>query len=263
MPEYNFAGKMFGAEIAITVYDVEEHIAEMVCLDTYQEGLRLQKIFNFYDPKSELSKLNLKRKLECTDDLLKVIKHALEYSEKTNGMYDISLGRMFLDRKKKGTAKRPDCSYRDIIINGNQVILANEKAAIDLGSIAKGYIVDRLVDFMRDKGVEEGLIDGRGDIRVFGNREHLIGIQHPREDRIIDTVAVRDKAIATSGDYMQYIGNYDQSHIVGNQLASVTVIADTLENADLFATVISVSGRDMVVPGLRVIMVDRDMKVHR
>ena len=62
-------------------------------------GLRLQKIFNFYDSESELSILNAKRRLEVSDDLLKVIKKAIKFSLLTNGRYDISLGKNMLERK--------------------------------------------------------------------------------------------------------------------------------------------------------------------
>lgn len=45
-------------------------------------------------------------------------------------------------------------NYHDVIINGNAVTLADKHAKIDLGGIAKGYIADRVKDYLKKKGVK-------------------------------------------------------------------------------------------------------------
>ena len=119
MDEYSEKRKLFGDFAEIAVYDTEEDIAKGIVEDVYKEGLRLQKIFNFYDKKSELSVLNRNKKKRAPDELLYVIKKALEYCALTNGKYDISLGSNFLRRKKGLPDEKISCSYKDIRIKGN------------------------------------------------------------------------------------------------------------------------------------------------
>ena len=148
--DYEFSDKLFGDKIEITLYDIEPQLAKPIAEDAYREALRLQKIFNIYDDESELSLLNRTRKKACSEELLKVLKRALEYCKRTRGLYDISLGKLFLQRKGQGKGEKPRCTYKDIKIEGNEVLLEHEDVLIDLGSIAKGYIVDKVVDFLED-----------------------------------------------------------------------------------------------------------------
>lgn len=248
MEEIQFKRKLFGGEILIIVYNVDKNIAEDILQETYDEALRLQKIFNFYDEKSELCKLNKKRKMEVSEDLRKVIQNALEISKLTNGKYDITIGKQILQRKNNQDISKFNCSYKDIRILDNEITLNHPDVLIDLGSIAKGYITDKIADFLIDKGIEEFLIDSRGDILVSGENIKKIGIQDPRKkDELINYIEIKDRAIATSGDYSQYSESFDKSHIINqNDSISVTVIAKTLEEADVYATALFVLGKSEI-----------------
>lgn len=260
MSDYNFSGKMFGGLFEITIYDSDPSLAQLIVEEAYEKAQFLSKIFNFYDPKSELSILNRKRKLKCSKELLYLITKSLEFSNLTQGAYDVSLGKSFLNIKTNGKPIETKCSYKDIKIYGKKVTLTNDDVMIDLGSIAKGYIIDNIADFLIDNGIEAGMVDGRGDIRMFGEIEKDIEIQHPRQkDKSILTVKVKDKAIATSGDYNQYRHDYNKSHLLNNKtFSSVTVITDTLEKADLFATLIAVIDISQID---KLLNIDKDLKV--
>ncbi len=269
MEEYIVNRKMFGKEIKIAVHDIEPMLAEGVVSAAYAEGLRLQKIFNFYDSESELSLLNKRRKLEVSAELLEVLQKSLEYCRMTDGEYDISLGEVIRSRKEGRPEPEVSYSYRDIRIQENLVNLEQQGMLVDLGSIAKGYIVDRIVHCLQSQGVLSGIVDGRGDIRVFGDNGCIIGVQHPREpDKHIRTIRLTDMAVATSGDYSQYKGDFEHSHIVRKKdLISVTVIAKDLMDADAFATALSVCSikkRKSLLDAHKTIIamtVDRELKV--
>ncbi len=271
MEELNFTYKLFGGEIQVVIYDADKNLVEDVMNEFYQEALRLQKIFNFFDDRSELSILNQKRELVVSQDLLKVIKKGIKFSELTNGKYDISLGRKFLARKKEGKEISASCSYKDIEIEGDKITLKNKDVMIDLGSIAKGYITDRLADFLKNKGVKEFLIDSRGDIIVSGSYEHLIGIQNPRDKKeVICNIKVKNKGIATSGDYKQYYKSYDNSHIINaNNSASITVLSEKLEDADVYATALFVANsreKDKIInldKNVKVFVIDKNLKAEK
>jgi|GEM_PF-5634922 len=230
-----------GGDIEILPYDIRKSESAWLFKSIIRKERRLEKIFSFYDAGSELSTLNRDRSIRASDELLAVISKALEYSRETGGRYDITRGKAF-DGRKRGIEAQTSCSFEDIHICGRSICLKHEDAILDLGSIAKGYIVDLLVEHMRGLGLSSGFIDARGDMRVFGDNVEVIGIQHPRDSsKTTRSIVLDDNAVATSGDYMQFFGDYDRSHIIGTKgFSSVTVITDDLMNADAMASCISV-----------------------
>jgi len=242
MDELVFENDLFGKKVLITIYDTDPMVGKDFIDSAYKEGLRLQKIFNFYDPESELSSLNKKRTMMVSDELLEVLEMAILICDKTSGEYDITLGKIFLERKTKKPLSDIKCSYKNVLIEGHKVILAHPDALIDLGSVAKGYIADKIADDLINNDVLNGMIDARGDIIFFGDYEHLIEIQHPRdEDKALCSIKIKDLAVATSGDYHQYSGSFEESHILNQKdVISATVVADTLAEADIYATALFV-----------------------
>ena len=73
--------------------------------------------------------------------------------------------------------------YRYVKIDGNTVTLTDPEAKIDLGGIAKGYIADRLKDYLAGAGVRHALINLGGNVLTLGGRydgsDFRIGIQKP------------------------------------------------------------------------------------
>lgn len=244
MDEVHIKKKLFGSEVEFIVYNTEEDIAKEIIEEAYEEGIRLSGIFNFYDKHSSLSLLNSKRKMKMPEEFIEVLKMALKMCEETNGLYDISLGKQFLDRKSGKEVGEVSCSYKDIYVNEETRIveLKNKDVMIDLGSIAKGYIGDAMSEILMESGIISGLVDARGDIAIYGDEYKEIAIQHPREkESVLGRINVKKGGIATSGDYNQYYGNFDKSHIINKKnYISVTVLAPTLSEADLYATVLMV-----------------------
>jgi FAD:protein FMN transferase len=263
---------LFGKNISITLYDIEETLAEVVFDDIYKEALRLQKIFNFYDKDSELSGLNKIKKMKVSDDMLYVLKSAIKYARQTNGLYDITKGKEFLQRKNSTPIKKVLCSYKDISLNetDNLVELLHPDVLIDLGSIAKGYITDKLAEYIKELGIESALIDSRGDLKIFGNTLEMIWVQHPRkENGKLKPFFLENMSAATSGDYNQFFGDYENSHILNKKdFCSVTVVAENLMDADAAATCISVLGKEGVMeflkenPTLKVFAIGTDLKEY-
>ncbi len=239
----HFKEKLFGGEIEVILYGLNNIKANEIMSKFYSEALRLQKIFNFFDTESELSKLNKMRKMKVSKELLEVLNKSLELSKLTHGDYDVSIGKEISERKNHENVNKINVSYKDIKISGDKIILKKKDVLIDLGSIAKGYITDKLGDFLKSHGVGEFLIDARGDILCSGNYEHVIGVQNPREEKEnVNLIKIKNQAVATSGDYKQFDKNYENSHIINQKnIISVTVVAPTLEEADVFSTAIFVS----------------------
>ncbi len=127
---------------------------------------------------------------------------------------------------------------------------------VDLGGIAKGHAVDAVHDSLRAMGVENALVNLSGNIRVLGRppgRSHWrLGIRDPaNRDRHFASIDISDGAVATSGDYEQFVARdgVRYGHIIDPRsgwpatgLASVTVLAASAMAADAWATALIVMG---------------------
>ena len=236
-----FSLDLVGGKINFILYGVDELLTNIIIPEIKKEGERLQKIFDFYDSDSELSKLNRGREMIVSDELLNVLETALNFCRLTAGKYDVSFGKLFLARKSGKSLPLIACSYEDISINKNKVSLKHDDVLIDLGSIAKGYIGDRLAEKLKELGVKSALIDARGEVIIFGEVSEKIGIQNPRGDGIMREIVLKNSAVATSGDYSQYNKDYEHSHIIsGTNVSSATVVANSLMLADVLASVVFV-----------------------
>jgi len=136
------------------------------------------------------------------------------------------------------------------------VFLEKEGMRLDLGGIAKGYIVDQAMAWLNGQGVQAALINAGGDIRVSGSPEHpawRIGLQDPLEEgSLLGVFLVRKAAVVTSGTYERYFETAEGrfAHILDPKtgrpvegLLSATVVAEESFLADALATALMVRGR--------------------
>lgn len=193
-----------------------------------------------------------------------VIKEGIRYGGLSRGKFDVTvfpLTRLwgFSDEDEKKDIPTPEAikkvlpliDYRKIICrNENQVYIEQNGMKIDLGGLAKGYIVDMASRFLRENGVDDFIIDAGGDMAVHGKKNGKanwkIGIQNPWDKNGIEAVMeLSDMAVATSGDYERFIvkDGVRYHHILDphtgyptGKITSVTVTADTTLKADVLAT---------------------------
>jgi FAD:protein FMN transferase len=130
------------------------------------------------------------------------------------------------------------------------VALAREGMGLDLGSIGKGWAVDRAVDALRAEGVTSGLVDAGGNVYGLGTPdEHAAGwsvaLFHPRTGRAERVFTLRDQAVATSANTERYrvIAGHRCGHLLdarhgepADGHVSVTVRAATGLNSDHHST---------------------------
>lgn len=135
----------------------------------------------------------------------------------------------------------------------NVLVLHEQDVALDLGGIAKGYGVDRAVAALREWGITDGLVNVGGDLYALGTSLDddgwNVGIRSPYDPaRLAGSLVLRDRAVATSGDYEQYFdhGGRRYHHLLDPATAaprasashSVTIAAATCMTADAAATAI-------------------------
>lgn len=264
-----YTQKLCGGDFTIHAYSssTAQQITELL-ESAYTEARRLEKIFNIYDPNSEISQLNTERTLRVSRELITVIQKSLVMCAATHGAYDIGIGAVIAQRKD-GKISEEKSSYTDIEIDDTTVRLHGTDVQLDLGSIAKGYIVDCVGTFLQRVGVENALIDARGDIKAVGEYAHRIGIQDPRGDGSLGSIVLQNMSVATSGDYKQFAGTPEMSHIVNQKhLSSVTVITESAAEADMFATALFVLEEEDIQellkenPHISVLSIDRHQQIH-
>lgn len=134
----------------------------------------------------------------------------------------------------------------------NTVILSDPDSAIDLGFIAKGYIADKLKEYLLSQGVESACISLGGNVITIGEKPDgtpfRIGIQEPFAEggTTLGTIEIRDLSVVTSGIYERcfYENDVLYHHVldtatgypVDNELASVTIICESSTKADALST---------------------------
>ncbi|HET7451076.1 MAG TPA: FAD:protein FMN transferase [Gaiellaceae bacterium] len=124
-------------------------------------------------------------------------------------------------------------------------------ARLDLGSIAKGYGVDRAVAALRRHGIEKAIVVAGGDLYALGTAPDgeawTIGIQSPTDERaIVGTLRLEDGAVATSGTYRQFFRyrGHKFHHIMdpatarprSTAMQSLSVVAGSVMQADAATT---------------------------
>lgn len=254
----------------------------------FQEMEILAKLLNCHDKNSNISKLNTKGRLRSDGVLSKLITKSVECSKLTNGAFDITVYPLmklwdFKNKTQPPTKSRikqllPKVNYKLITVYNNRIKLMRG-AEIDLGGIAKGYVVDSAIEILKTLNIKNAFINAGGDIRVLGDKEWKIGIQHPRKQKgeIIGIIPVRNKAIVTSGDYEQYFEHEGirYHHIINpktgyptNDCISVTIIAEDTITADALSTGIFVMGTERGMElienldGIEGIIISKDKKIH-
>jgi thiamine biosynthesis lipoprotein len=190
-----------------------------------------------------------------------VLRCSLRWAEASEGRFDPCLGRAVelwdIGRRTAPPPRREVLRlagaglHRALEVEGTVVRLHDREAAVDLGGIGKGFGVDLAAQALKDHGIFDALVNVGGDLVALGvGEDHepwRIGIRSPEHpDRIRETITVSDRALATSGDYLQYFRHSGRRyhHLLDptsgeprrTAMRSLTVEADRCVDADAAAT---------------------------
>ena len=202
---------------------------------------------------------------QVSDDLAKLISEGLDYSELSKGAFDIAIEPLTslwdftaedpqVPKDSLIQAALPKCDYHNISVDKdkNEITLKTDDTAIELGAIAKGYIADRLKDYLVSQNVKSAIINLGGNVLCIGgkpdNSAFKIGIQKPFADRS-ETIAVmdiKDKSVVSSGIYERcfeqdgtlyhHLLNPKTGYPYDNGLIAVTIISDKSVDGDALST---------------------------
>ena len=271
---------VMGTLARIIIVAPNRKIAEKAAEDAFAAIEDVDNLMSDYKDDSEISIVNkeaFQRAVQVSEPTFEVIQRSVEFSKLTDGAFDITVGPLVaLFRKEKETQIAPatdeieqaksKVGYEKLILDeSNRTIrFSVEGMKLDLGGIAKGYGIDKAIEAIQKAGALGAMVDVGGDVRCFGTpskgkKTWLIGIQDPnlesekKDNSLILTLKMRDGAVATSGDYQQFvmINGKRQSHIIDRKtgsgaegLSSVSIITDNATDADALATAVSVMGSE-------------------
>lgn len=288
---YVQAKPRLGSLVTIIVYAPDQATAERVLKAAYARVDRLDGTLSDYRDDSELSRLGRsaphERFVALSDDLGAVLWRAKQIHRESDGAFDATLGQLTrLWRRARRRKQLPDETQlqKALAQSGDQLLtierrrrelpevgwayhakISKDGVRLDLGGIAKGYIVDETLQVIQKMGVQSALVNAGGDIGVLGRPPGKAGWgvavasleAKGKPDRVI---TLEKGAVATSGDAFQAveIEGVRYSHILDpktgiglTRRSSVTVIAPTAMEADAWASAISVLGAERGLPMLR------------
>lgn len=219
--------------------------------------------------------------ITVSSETYELIKEALYYCELTQGKIDITVAPLmdlwqFTDNTKERIPPSPEeinallahVDYTQIVLGDNNTItLQDPEASIDLGFIAKGYITDKIKEYLISQGVTSAIINLGGNICTIGNKPdgsaYTIGIQEPfaPTGTTIETFTLSDSCAVTSGTYERYFTYNDTiyHHIIDattgypadNGLTSVTILCNSATEADALSTTCFVLGTEEALTLIR------------
>lgn len=252
--------------VTITIYDSQNTQLLDECMAICD---RYELLFSRTNPESELYRLN-HRKLDSlngtynlSSDTAALIEKGLEYSRLSDGAFDITVAPLSdLWNFTSSSPKAPDAGriqsvlplvdYKNIELRGQSFRFLQDKTALDLGAVAKGFIADEIKAYLTFQGVNSAMINLGGNVLCVGNKPDgaafKIGIQKPFADRneTIATMEITDKSVVSSGIYERFFEenqklyhhllNPKTGYPYNNGLISVTIISDLSVDGDGLST---------------------------
>lgn len=300
--------------VQITIYDSQDKALLDDCLALCD---KYELVFSRTNEKSELYKLNHRKDTSDKDpnadgqttpypvsgtadtwhiseDLASLLSQGLSITRESDGAFDIAIAPLTSlwdftaeDPKVPDDAAiqkaLPLCSSDGVTIDGQDITLPSDDIQFDVGAIAKGYIADRLKDFLVKKGVNSAIINLGGNVLCIGSKPDgtpfKVGIQKPFADRN-ETEAVMDiagKSVVSSGIYERcfkqggklyhHILNPQTGYPYDNGLISVTIISDQSVDGDALSTTCFALGlkdglKFAEKKGVQAVFITEDYELH-
>jgi thiamine biosynthesis lipoprotein len=229
-----------------------------------------------YRKDSELSRFNQSRSSDSftvSSQTATVVKEAIRLNALTMGALDVTVGPL-VNLWGFGPEARPEVVPSDaelaerkamtgiehLKVEGNSLQKDLPNLYVDLSTIAKGWGVDVVADYIQSRGIKNYMVEVGGEIRLKGhNREGIpwrIAIEKPdvNQRAVQEIIEPGNMAMATSGDYRNYFEREGirYSHIIDprtgrpihNKVVSVTVLDKSCMTADGLATGLMVLGEE-------------------
>lgn len=267
-------GIYFDTVVSITLY--ENNSSELID-ECFSIAEKYENLFSKTIETSDVSRINdsYNEWIEIDKETYDVIARSIEFEDLSDGHFSVMCGALTdLWDISSSNPKIPDKSDINAAINlcgknnftldsdSNSIKILTKGAKIDLGAVAKGYIADKMKEYLISKGVSSGIIQLGGNVMLIGENitkedgSYTIGIAKPFSDNseILTSVTSTDKSIVTSGNYQRYFESDGiiYHHIIdlktgypaSSGLNSVTIVCDNSFEADSLSTICFIYGKN-------------------
>ena len=261
-----------------------------------EAAIRFELTLSRTRPASEVSRLNDAGGawVELSPDTLDLVDKSRAYCEASGGIFDVTMGSVTpLWNFHTGVVPEPaalaealkhvDWHMIEVDREAGRARLADPKARIDLGGIAKGFIADALAQVLRDHGCDCAFVNLGGNVLTVGSRPDgtpwRIGVRDPKDPATLRAVVpVVGKSVVTSGLYER---NFEKDgvfyhHIlspkdgmpVKTDVGGSTIVSDLSLDGDGYSTTLFALGVEGALafvesrPGLEAIIIDDHDEVH-
>ena len=284
--------------VKVTIYDSQD---EKILQDALALCDKFEKIFSRTRTDSEIYLLNDGKLPQedgyyiLSEECAELIGKGLYYSELSGGAFDITIEPLSsLWDFTSGEKQIPDpqtlveaqkhVGYEKVELKGNKIRFQEDGMGLELGAIAKGYIADKIKEFLISEGIESAVIDLGGNVLCIGTRPDgeafRVGIQKPFADRneTVATAGIRDRSVVSSGIYERYfekdgklyhhILNPKSGYPYENGLTAVTILSDESVDGDGLSTVCFALGLEKglelinSLPDTQAVFITEDGELH-
>lgn len=273
LTRHALSGATMGTRWSVLTYAPEGTDISALTADLQAAVDEVDAQMSVWTPHSDLMRLNtapVGAWVALPGRLLTVLATALDIGRLSDGAFEIAMGDAVAawgfgpapaDEAAIRTAlaqpRRPSFETLELDLAGSAA-RKRCKMRLDLGGIAKGYGVDRLIEVAQAHGLAHALAAIDGELRALGHQPDgkgwAVALERPTPgERAAHSVfELQDIAIATSGDYRHFVelGGQRLAHtmdparggpVMGGP-ASVTVLAETCMQADALASALMVLG---------------------
>jgi thiamine biosynthesis lipoprotein len=268
------AGAM-GSTFSVALYGFDRVKMESAADAALEEARRLDEMLSNYRPESEWSLVNREageKPVKVSAELFALLSAAVEYSRESEGAFDITVGPLMkvwgfykgsghLPHQAEVQAALTKVGYRHIHTDAGAGTVWFDRPGVELdpGGIGKGYAVDRMVDVLKQHGVEIALVSGSdSSIYAMGAppaepRGWAVEIKDPwNQAKTAATVFLKDTSLSTSGSYEKFFRAEGRiyAHIMDPRTGypaqgsvAVSVIARRTVDSEVWAKPYFVNGR--------------------
>lgn len=255
MTTWRRARPLLGTLVEVRVEAGRAAVAHAAIEQAFAAVTRVQALMSYHDPGSELSRINreaVAHAVAVSGDTWQVLEAAQRVSAASNGLFDITVAPAlaragFLPRPTGLPPASRHACWRDVELLPGQRVRFGRCLRIDLGGIAKGYAVDCAIQALQRTGIQSGVVNAGGDLRMFGDCADVVHLRHPAHPTALLTILPCSPAAATSAGYFQqrrYAGRPACAVVHPGRRApcaadrSVTVLAADCMTADALTKVV-------------------------
>ena len=168
----------------------------------------VHRLMSFHSETSDLALLRQARPgdvVKINKDTIIVLREAKRFHKETGGLFDVTIAAElvewgFLPRPSSRTSQTIAGTMGDIEIVDDSHVKVHNPLLINLGGIAKGYAVDCAVNFQQESGVNAGVVNAGGDLRVFGDTSCPVTLRAADWSGAADVSTLENGAVATSAN---------------------------------------------------------------